>query len=71
MSVIVKVALRVFRAVGVNVSEIVQLAPAATLEPQLFVCAKSPGFVPPIAIAEISNGEPPVFLKVTVCGVLV
>ena len=39
---------RVPVAVGVNVTLIVQLAPAATLEPQLLVCAKSPGLVPVI-----------------------
>ncbi len=32
--------------VGVNVTLIVQLAPAARLEPQVFVCGKSAAFVP-------------------------
>src|SRR5436305_14313851 len=43
-------ALRTPAAVGVNVTEIVQLPPAATLDPQVLVWAKSPLFVPVIAI---------------------
>ena len=41
---------RVPAAVGVNVTLRVQLAPDATLAPQVFVCAKSPGLVPVIEI---------------------
>ena len=50
LSVTVKVPLRVPVAVGVNVTLIVQLAPAATLVPQLLVCAKSPLLVPVMAM---------------------
>ena len=46
LSVRVTAAVRDPLAVGVKVTLIVQLVPAATLEPQLFVCAKSLGFVP-------------------------
>lgn len=45
-SVSVTVAVRVPVAVGVKVMLIVQLAPAATLAPQLLVWAKSPVLVP-------------------------
>jgi hypothetical protein len=34
-------------AVGVNVTPIEQFPPATTFDPQLFVCRKSPGLVPP------------------------
>src|SRR6266699_802376 len=46
LSVTVNVALRDPVAVGVKVTLIVQFAPAATLEPQLLVCPKSPGLAP-------------------------
>ena len=42
LSVTVKVPLRVPVAVGVNVTLIAQLAPAASVPPQLLVWAKSP-----------------------------
>jgi hypothetical protein len=42
LSVTVRVPVRAPAAVGVKVTEIVQLAPAATLVPQLLVSAKSP-----------------------------
>lgn len=42
LSVIVNEPLRVPLAVGVNVTFTVQLELAATLAPQLLVCAKSP-----------------------------
>jgi hypothetical protein len=40
------VAVRVLMALGINVTLIVQLAPAATELPQVLVWAKSPGSVP-------------------------
>src|SRR5207244_4607574 len=46
LSVTVNVALRDPVAVGVKVTLIVQFPPAATLEPQLLVCPKSPGLAP-------------------------
>jgi hypothetical protein len=71
--VIVTEAFRVPVAVGLNVTLIVQLAPAATLAPQVFVCEKSPLFVPPIAIPEPLNVSTafPVFVSVMFCEVLV
>ena len=41
---------RVPVVVGVKVTLIVQVPPAATLDPQVFVWAKSPGSVPVIEI---------------------
>jgi hypothetical protein len=58
-------------AAGVNVTEIVQLPPVATLLPQLLVWAKSPGFVPPITMLEIVNGPVPVLLRFTDCALVV
>ena len=46
LSVTVRVPVRVPPAVGVNVTLMVQVSPAATLAPQLFVCPKSPLLVP-------------------------
>ena len=58
-------------AVGVNVTLIVQFAPAATLAPQVFVCAKSPGFAPAIEIPVMVNAAAPVLDKVTTFTALV
>ncbi len=66
MSVTVTVPLRVPVAVGLKVTEIVQLAPAATLVPQVFVCAKSP-LTPMLARLSVAV---PVLLSVTVMGAL-
>jgi hypothetical protein len=58
---------RVPLAVGLNVTLIVQLAPAARLDPHVFVCAKSP-----LATIElIAAAAFPVFCTVTVCAALV
>src|SRR5256712_43561 len=57
LSVAVNVALRVPAAVGVKVTSIEQLAPAARLTPQLLVCAKSPLLVPVKAMLDILIGE--------------
>ncbi len=66
LSVTLNVPLRVPVAVGVKVTLMVQLAPAATLVPQLFVCAKSP-LVP----TELMVRAPlPVFVSVTEMAVL-
>ena len=66
-------ALRAPVAVGLNVMLIVQFAPAATLEPHVLVSAKSPLFAPVMAMPEplIVNAAVPVFVRVTVCAVLV
>ena len=58
---------RVPMAVGVKVALIVQLEPAASVVPQLFVWAKSPETV----IAEIDSGAEPVFESVALCAALV
>ena len=57
LSVTVNVALRVPTAVGVNVTSIEQLAPAARLAPQLLVCAKSPLLVPVKAMLVMLSAE--------------
>jgi hypothetical protein len=70
----VTLPLRVPFAAGVKVTLIVQVAFAASvLEPvgQVFVCAKSPAFVPAIVILVIVSGALPLFVSVTVCGLLV
>ena len=55
LSVTVKVPLRVPVAVGEKVTLMMQLAPAATLAPQLLVCAKSPLLVPAKAMLVIPS----------------
>src|SRR5437588_244022 len=57
LSATVNVALRAPVAVGVNVTSIEQLAPAARLAPQLFVCAKSPLLVPVKAMLVMLRAE--------------
>lgn len=66
-------AVRVPVAVGLNVTLIVQFAPAARLAPQLFVWEKSPLFVPVMAIPEPLkvNVALPVFVSVMFCEALV
>jgi hypothetical protein len=54
-------------ATGANVTVMVQVAPAATLEPQVFFWAKSPE----TAIDVIDNAALPEFVMVTVCAALV
>ena len=63
----VSVPLRVPVAVGVNVTAMLQFAPGARLDPQLFDCAKSP-LVP---IAEMLNVELVRFFSVVDCDPLV
>ena len=66
-------AVRVPVAVGLKVTLIVQFAPAATLVPQVFVCEKSPLFVPAIAMPEPLKVSValPVFVSVMFCEALV
>jgi len=71
LSVTVNVALRVPTTVGVNVTSIEQLAPAARLAPQLLVCAKSPLFVPVKAMFVILSAELVPFTNATAWGALV
>jgi hypothetical protein len=65
------VAVRVPSAAGVKVTLILQLAPAATLEPQVFVAVKSVAFVPVTAILLRVSGAVPVLLSVTLWVLLV
>jgi hypothetical protein len=53
-------------AAGVKVRLIVQLAPAATLVPQVLVWAKSPGLAPERAMLEMVKAALPVLFRVTV-----
>lgn len=50
---------------------IVQLAPTATLAPQLSVLAKSPAFVPVMLMLEMFNATLPELASVTGFGTLV
>jgi hypothetical protein len=67
LSVNVIAPVRVPVAAGAKVTEIVQLAFAATLDPQVFVCEKSPEPAMPL----MERGTVPVLLKVTSCAALV
>jgi hypothetical protein len=71
LSVMVSDAVREPTADGVNVTPIEQLPPAATPLEQLFVCAKSPAFVPLKAMPETLRAALPMFESVTVCAALV
>ena len=57
-------ALRAPLAVGLNVTLIVQWAPAATLEPQLLVWVKSPALEPVTEIPVTLNAPLPVLVRV-------
>jgi hypothetical protein len=64
-------AVRVPLAVGVKVTLIVHLAPAATELPQVLVWAKSPAVVPVIVILAMLRAALPVLLRVAVWAALV
>lgn len=64
-SVIVKDAAIAPVVEGLKMTVMVQLVPAATVLPQLFVCEKSPLFVPVIPMFEIVSAWLPVLLSVT------
>ena len=66
-----RVAVRAPPPLGVNVTLIVQLAPAARVAPHVVVFAKLFAFVPEIEIPEMAIGALPVFESVTVRAVLV
>jgi len=67
LSVTVRFPVRVPVAVGVNFTEMAQLEPAATVDPQEFVWAKSPEAV----IDAMLRADPPELVSVTVCAALV
>lgn len=73
LSVTESEALRAPVAVGLNVTLMVQFAPAATLEPHVLVSAKSPLFAPVMLMPEplMVKVAVPVLVKVTVCDALV
>jgi hypothetical protein len=64
-------ALRLPEAVGLNVTVMVQLAPAARLLGQVLVWAKSAALVPVMAILVMLSALVPVLVRVTACPVLV
>ena len=67
-----RVAVRAPPAVGVNVTLTVQLPEPARAVPQVFAeMAKSPAFVPEIAMLLKLTGDVPPLVNVTVCGALV
>ena len=66
LSLIISEAVRVPVAVGVKVTLIVQLEPAATEEPHVLVWAKSALFAPVIARLAIVRVAEPVLVKVIV-----
>jgi hypothetical protein len=70
LSVIVTAAVRPPAAVGVKVAEMLQLPPAATLDPQVFVWPKSPLLAPVTAMLMMLSAAVPGLLKVTLCAVL-
>jgi len=61
-----RVPVRVPPAAGLKVTEMVQLAPALTLLPQVLVWEKSPFVVMPDMVSEVL----PVLVSVTVCALL-
>jgi hypothetical protein len=65
-----RLALRDPATAGVKITLIVQFDPIAREELQLFVCEKSPGFVPVIAMLVMFRAAVPVFDSVTARAVL-
>jgi hypothetical protein len=55
---------------GVKVTVMVQLAPAATEDPQVLDCVKSPGLVPLVAMLLMFSVPVPIFESVKVWGEL-
>jgi hypothetical protein len=64
-------AVRVPMVIGVKVTEMLQDVAAPTLEPQLFVCAKSPGSGPVIVMLAMLKTEVPILVSVVAWGELV
>ncbi len=71
LSMMLSVAFRVPVAVGVKVTLIEQLAPAASDVPQVLLWAKSPGFAPVVEMPLMLSAAFPVFVSVAVCAALV
>ena len=73
LSATVTEADRLPAAAGIKIKLMLQLAFAANVAfpaGQLFVCVKSPAFVPPITMLEIVSGALPVLAKLSNCAVL-
>jgi hypothetical protein len=70
LSVTERLACRELAAVGLKITLIVQLVASASALPQLFVCEKSPGFDPVMAMLVIVKVALPVLLSVTFLGAL-
>jgi len=71
LSPMLKAAEREPVAVGVNVTPIEQFPPATTLDPQLLVCRKSLGLVPPTEIPVMLSAALPELVSITLCTGLV
>src|SRR5215467_9226499 len=72
LSVTFKVAESEPATTGVNVTLTVQLAPAATLDPQSLFCVKLPGLLPPMAMLLMFSATLWLLLRITLCaGLLV
>lgn len=65
------VAVKLVAEAGVKVTEMVQLAPAASVSPQVLVSAKSLELVPAMEIPAIESVALPVFISVVDCAALV
>jgi hypothetical protein len=71
LSVTTMVAARLPLAAGEKVTLMVQLAPAATLDPQLLIWAKSPALLPETAMLVMLKATLPELVRVTALVVLV
>jgi hypothetical protein len=71
LSEMLSTAVRVPDAVGLNVTLMLQLAPAAKELPQVCVWAKSAALIPTIAMAVMVRLAVPVFLSATIFALLV
>ena len=71
LSVRARAAARLPAAAGVKVTLTVQLEPAATLDPQLLVWAKSPALVPETAMLVTLKAALPELVRTTALVVLV
>ena|ERR1700677_264356 len=70
-SATLSVAVKLAADAGENVMEMVQLAPAARLVPQVLVSAKSVGLVPTMPMLLMVSIALPVLVKAAVCAALV
>jgi hypothetical protein len=64
LSVTVNVAAKLATEAGVKMTEMEQLAPAASELPQVLVWLKSAGFAPPMVMLVMASAALPVFLSV-------